>query len=142
MAEFNSLNDKAPFNMAINTLERLGEILTNIRRIEQEPLFTIEMKQEYKINLVKQFFIQASPLMFDHAPDRKAEIQQKVLVLEPKRAKVIQDGKRTNKERVIFSSEIDKQLNEILIEIQDVLQQGKFYMPPRKYAGHSVGDFG
>ena len=55
--------EQASFNMAVDTLRRLGEILREIKLISTDSELSNERKQETKINLVKQFFIQSTPLL-------------------------------------------------------------------------------
>jgi len=136
--------DKAPFNMAINTLERLGAILTDIRKVDQMIMLEPEQRQEIKVSLVKDFYIQASPLLLDHAKEKKKEIQEKVLSLTSSSLKRLININGIQQQRgvkLIYSEELDKKLNEILIEIQDVLQQGKYYMPPRRDLRKAVAEF-
>ena len=55
--------ESAVFNMALDTLKRLGIILSEIKGLAYKTDLTLEILQQIKIHLVKQFFIQASPLL-------------------------------------------------------------------------------
>ena len=46
-------DEKAPFNMAIATLERLSDILREINKLEQSYL-PLSIKQEHKVYLIHQ----------------------------------------------------------------------------------------
>ena len=145
MTEPYNPESKAPFNMAINTLERLGETLNQIRRIEQEFMIPEATRQEMKIGLVKQFFVQASPLLLDHAAEKKALIQERVMVLEPKRLpRLVSNGTGASVVRgtkVVYDFKLDQKLDALLIEIQDTLQEGRYYMPPRRNKGRAAAEF-
>ena len=79
---------KAPFNMAINTLERLGELLREINKIEQNIFLSLEQKQYYKVLAVKQFYIQASPLL---TKDQRNDIGGAILSLESTEKLLVQN---------------------------------------------------
>lgn len=126
----------APFNMAINTLERLGEIL---REIKQVSFFQTGESQRTKVFLVKQFFYQAVPLLKDNIV---SQYQRKILDLTPKEVKVVK--KYTNeliKSKPVWDSALENQLDEIIIEIQQELQKEKYFMPPRKDPARAATEF-
>ena len=56
-------NKKAVFNMAINTLQRLGDMLEEISKLTHETFLDQMTRQRMKVDLVKQFYVQATPLL-------------------------------------------------------------------------------
>ncbi len=119
------------FNMAISTLERLSKILDDIKIVSvQTPIDQNKSGtgQHIKIEYVKQFYIQAVPLLKE--PDEKS--------LKPKLDKIQpQYWKKTNPydNHVEYISKynykIECMLNNLLIEIQNCLQRDGFFMPPK-----------
>lgn len=111
----------APFNMAVATLMRLDAILRQMKDINFLYPPRTPQKQEAHIGLVKQFYINAVPLLKDKAPKWKEEILNFSVVNKNS----IKAGNQRNTE--IYSPEIEKRLNEVMIEIQLVIN--KFFMP-------------
>src|SRR3990167_778365 len=129
--EFTSQDVKAPFNMALNTLERLGSTLSKISATESDPLLPLGIRQAMKVILVRQFFIQATPLLTEEVVTKH---QSKVLELKPNSRqiiKVLSGGQHqiTNDTKDVFDWELNKKLDEILLEIQRELQKEKYFMP-------------
>lgn len=129
---------KAPFNMAINTLERLGEILTQIRKVSSDPFMPSADKQLMKVSLSRQFFIQASPLLNE---DVVKDYEEKLLSLKPQKAKITKNGKPTGQEKIIFNSDLDNTLDQFVLQIQRELQKERYFMPPKKDKGRAVAEF-
>lgn len=131
--EFNLMESKAPFNMALNTLERLGGILTKIREISSEPFLNPAIKQEMKVSLTKQFFLQSSPLL---SPEVVSTFEQQFLDFKPKELPIILKSSagqvRTNDMKVIFDWELERKLDKFLLDVQRELQKEKYFMPPKK----------
>ncbi len=127
--------ESAVFNMALDTLKRLGEILREIKGLNYKIEYNIHQIQQIKVGLVKQFFIQASPLL----PEKKVkEYQKEVLDLI---VPLIAITKR-NKAGIIgykqrYNQALDIRCNEILIELQLILQNEKYFMP----SAEEEGDF-
>lgn len=127
---------KAPFNMAIATLMSLRGTLDRIRDIEGRIDFSSEERQRIKIELVKRFFVDSAPLVFN------PEIIDKFkYILKLKPIKVIcvnrSNQKRTNK--IKYSYELNEKLDLCLLELQIELQKKKYYMPPTDDMGTIVG---
>lgn len=130
---------KAPFNMAINTLERLGNILVEIKQITNED-FSDSEKQKIKVNLVKQFFIQATPLL--KVEDVK-EKRREILKLSPKIIKQFRN--RVGDTPVpmgytnVYDIALENKLDGIIIDLQMLLQNGKYFMPSGSDPKYSWG---
>lgn len=133
--------DKAPFNMALNTLERIGGILTDIHKTAADTMLSPAEKQFIMISHAKNFFSQASPLLNDK------EVQsftKKILLLRPKQNTILRtkSGMVCKEEtQLIYDPDLDDKLFEFLIEVQGELQKLKFFMPPRKDLSRAVGSF-
>lgn len=140
--EFNLQETKAPFNMAISTLQRLDGILVEIRKVSADIFLPPSIKQATKVILVKEFFIQASPLLSTEIVSR---YESEVLALKPKALQIIKmvsgHNQRTNDTKEVYDGEIELKLDKILIQIQRELQKEKYFMPPKKDLGSTVGRF-
>lgn len=134
-------DEKAPFNSALDKLESLSLILKDIVRLESDPRISNAVKQEHKVRLVIQYYVNANPLLSTEAREKFKVI----LDLEPSSVKhIITNGSRTkdNGYLVKYNKELDKLLNGYLIELQNDLQdKGKYFMPPRRDKGKAVGQF-
>ena len=132
-------DSKAPFNMAIDTLERLGDILRDIKRIDQDIMLNFEQKQALKVASVQHFFMNATPLLEQEDKDK---FEEQVLSLKPKQLRIMTNsfGNATVFKGTSFGydPELDRTLNKLLIDIQTALQDGKFFMPPRKDLSRSI----
>ena len=129
---------KAPFNMAINTLERLGEILSRIRRLDEDPFFSRDTKQAIKTSLVIDFYVQSSPLL----KDTIVKDNKDILNLKPNSRQVINSiGRKTNRQKEVFDWDLEKKLNEYLIKIEKELQKEGYFMPPKKDKGRAAAEF-
>ena len=73
-------NKKAVFNMAINTLQRLGDMLEEISKLTHETFLDQMTRQRMKADLVKQFYVQATPLL---PKDKIENYSKKILTLKP-----------------------------------------------------------
>jgi len=130
---------KAPFNMALSTLEALRKILSDIKQISVDPYLTIETKQTLKIYLLKRFYVDSSPLLEDNIVEK----YKNILNIKPKEIPIIskENSQLTGKNKVIFDFELEVTLDKHLINLQQELQKEKYYMPPKKRAGLAVGEF-
>ncbi len=127
--EGNYDDSPAAFNMALDTLQRLGEILREIKMVSTNPGFSEELKQEMKIKLVKQFFIQATPLLDKKCVD---EHKETILNLRPLIVDVLDRSgltTRTVGKSIACSEEIELTLDRIMIDLQISLQKQKYFMP-------------
>jgi len=131
--------DAAPFNMALNTLERLGGILTDIHKTAADGTLSPAQRQFIMVSHIKHFFSQACPLL---EPKTVEMLSPKVLELNAGEISVnlTRNGTviRTEK-NLVFNQELEERLFNLLIEIQMELQKLKYFMPPRRDLGAAVG---
>jgi len=133
--------DKAPFNMAINTLERIGGILNDIHKTASDGNLSPEQKQFIMIPQVKHFFSQASPLL---NRENVELYKERIFKLTPQTITMVKTkggiSQKQNKV-LVYSEKLEKELHSLLIEIQLTLQDLKFFMPPRRDLSTVVGSF-
>lgn len=138
MAEGYKVDQAAPFNMAIATLMSLRQTLDMIRNIEGRIDYPPEERQRIKIELVKRFYVDSAPLLFDRKILDKfsyvLDLKPQIFICVDKRT-----GKRTKK--IKYSFELNKKMDIALLEIQRNLQDKKFFMPPSDDLGSIVGRF-
>ena len=132
MGENYSRETEAPFNMAIATLKRLDTILQQIRAMDFHFSQSSAEKQKSYISLVKQFYINAVPLLKEEDVE---EYKKEILGLDVKLKHTIISG--VQKQKYLYNVELEIRLNEILIELQQKLK--KFFMPKGKDPGGAVG---
>ena len=125
---------EAPFNMAVATLMRLDTILQQIRMMDF--LFQSDSadKQRAHIGLVKQFYLNAIPLL-DEADVKN--YKDEVLKLDVKCASRVKSGVQALK--YYYDKQVEIRLNEILIELQQKLK--KYFMPIGKDPRRAVTNF-
>ena len=128
-------DSKAPFNMAIATLLSLRNTLDHIRDIEGRIDYPPEERQRIKIELVKRFYVDSAPLIED---ENVIEGYKDVLDIEPQEIISVNRNNQKQKKKTIYSQELNKKLDNVLLKLQLELQKGKFYMPPRDDMG-SIG---
>ena len=136
--EFRTEESKAPFNMALSTLEAIRKILCHIEEVSISTNIQDDIKQKMKINLVKRFYVDSAPLL----DEKTVEKYKDILKLKPKTLKIISEGKLTKYEKVIYDFDLEIKLDNYLIELQIELQRKNYYMPPRRDLGSAVGSFG
>ncbi len=127
---------KAPFNMAIATLMSLRATLDAIRNIEARIDYPPEERQRIKIELVKRFYVDSSPLIFDDTILKK---YTSILDLKPIKFVCVNRNNQKQVRKIKYSFELNKQLDECLLKLQVELQKKKYYMPPRDDMGSAVG---
>jgi len=130
MAEgfFDKKQESAPFNMAIATLQRLSLILEKITDATSNPSFNSETKQYAKLGLVRSFFFNAVPLLKTEFVDKYRE---EIINMKMKRVEVFNQSSKPIAQRVVFDEELDRRLDQILIETQLKLQEEGYFMPPK-----------
>ena len=138
LEEFKLQDNAAPFNMALSTLESLRAILYDIKQIYKDPFIPDEMKQKLKINLVKRFYVDSSPLLPQEVVDKYKEILNIVPVMI---LMVNPWGNGSQLKRITYDEEMEQRLDDYLIKLQIELQKEKYYMPPRSNKGAVVGSF-
>ena len=129
---------KAPFNMAIDTLRRIGVILQEIGIVASDATLSPEERQSILVQKVKHFFFQSSPLLsqlvVDKYQDRVSKLQSKTITVAITRYGVI----KKKQTRLLYDAAIDLELNKLLLEIQRELQIEKYFMPPKKDLSRAV----
>ncbi len=121
---------EAPFNMAIATLKRLDEILVEIKTASSMTVLDPVISQSIKINLVRQFFLNAIPLLEEK--DIKRFRKTIFSLRETKRKKISNSAYGESKvgEMVsVYDYRMDLYLDNILVEVQLALQKNRFFMP-------------
>ena len=126
---------KAPFNMAIATLMSLRNTLDRIRDIEGRIDFPPEERQRIKVELVKRFYVDSSPLIFEDTLLKKYSY---ILDLEPNKVICVNNSTHKKTNRIKYSPELNKKLDASLLALQVELQKKKYYMPPKDDMG-SIG---
>lgn len=130
--------EKAPFNSALDLLERLSNILTHITKVKQNAFLDESGKQGFVLSLTKDYYIQSIPLLSMDARERLKSI----LELEQSLATVTNNGKPTPMKKKIYTDAVETKINQALIDIQmDLQDNGGYFMPPRRKLGKVVGDF-
>jgi len=134
--EFSYQESKAPFNMAIATLMSLRNTLDHIRDIEGRIDYPPEERQRIKIELVKRFFVDSCPLI------NNSEIInsfKSILQLRPIEIIAVNNFNSKQRKKIIYSYELNQQLDLHLLNLQVQLQKNKYFMPPSDDMGSMVG---
>lgn len=140
--EFSVQETKAPFNMAISTLERISGLLFKIREVSIDIMLRPEQKQEMKVQLTRQFFLQASPLLPESVVEKYIDRFNKLKVNSKTIIKTSGSSSfKTNDRKIIFDEDLDVELDLFSLAIQRELQKEKYFMPPKKDMGSTVGRF-
>ena len=126
MAEENQEQSRAPFNMALNTLERLGKILDQIKMISSITYLDKTIQQTAKLKLLKQFFIQSAPLL---PSDFVKKHTSKILNLKMIEKIIINNSSIPIGTKSFFDDNIEIQIDNYLINIQLSLQEEGYFMP-------------
>ncbi|MFA6201183.1 MAG: hypothetical protein WC679_12345 [Bacteroidales bacterium] len=138
MAEENRDDSKAPFNMAIDTLRRIGKILDEMAMVAADGLLSPAQKQFILVPKLQYFFFQASPLL---KPEIVDKFKDQVIRLRPNQTEVsITKGGITKKReiRLLYDPVLNDELNRLLIDIQRELQIEKYFMPPKKDLSRAI----
>lgn len=131
-------DEKAPFNSALDLLERLSNILTQITKVKQVPMLNKDLVQGYVLKLTKDYYIQSIPLLSETA---RKDLKP-ILDLEQKEMEIIIDKKLSGRKKTVYTKEVEDKINDTLIKIQMDLQDvGKYFMPPRRDRGRAVAEF-
>jgi len=127
--EYSYQETKAPFNMAIATLMSLRNTLDRIRDIEGRIDYPPEERQRIKIELVKRFFVDSSPLLSNKSGNIIDDFKN-ILDIKPIEIISINKSNQKQKKKVIYSYELNKTLDNHLLNLQVALQKNKYFMPP------------
>ena len=137
MAEGEYLQEsKAPFNMAIATLMSLRGTLDRIRDIEGRIDFPPEERQRIKVELVKRFYVDSSPLIFDKDTITSYRF---ILKLRPIEFICVNKGNQKRITKIKYCFDLNEKLDCCLLDLQIELQKKKYYMPPSDDMGSIVG---
>jgi len=112
---------EAPFNMAIATLMRLDSILQQISKLDFMFPFDSAEKQKSYLGLVKQFYINAIPLLKDE------DLNTYGTILEINLNKKISIKSGSQKINASYNPELELKLNKFLVDLQYKLK--KYFMP-------------
>jgi len=134
--EFSYQESKAPFNMAIATLMSLRNTLDRIRDIEGRIDYPPEERQRIKIELVKRFYVDSSPLINN---EKIINSYKKILELQPVQIIGINNSNLKQTKRIIYSYELNQELDLYLLNLQVQLQKNKYFMPPSDDMSSIVG---
>lgn len=129
----------APFNMAIATLMRLDEILKESKNL----IYLINdlgVRQETKIDLLRSFFLNSVPLLKPEEVDEFSWILELETLKREELIKNAGQNKPSGKLKPFFDKEIELKINKAFVSIQQRLQEGHYFMPPKKDAGRAVLD--
>lgn len=123
----------ASFNMAVDSLQRLGELLREIKMISAELNIEEGQRQICKIQLVKQFYIQSSPFLSDTA---NKKYENAVLHLQPKQIKMVKRSYNGISEnagyKFVYDGFLEFQLDRLVLDIsRDLQKEGKYLMPDK-----------
>lgn len=125
----------APFNMAIDSLMRLGEILRDIKVYSSRTDIPLEQRQAIKIGLVRQFFFQAVPLLKGSSDEFIKEYEDKVMSLNPMQRPLYERkmGGSTHfvGYKTVYNPMLENQLDKILMVVQQEMQKQNYFMPAK-----------
>ena len=120
MAEGEYLQEsKAPFNMAIATLMSLRGTLDRIRDIEGRIDFPPEERQRIKVELVKRFYVDSSPLIFDK---NTIDSYRFILKLRPIEFICVNKGNQKQIRKIKYCFDLNEKLDCCLLDLQIELQ--------------------
>jgi len=126
-------NESAPFNMAINCLMRIADMIKALGQVSAGfAMGEIHEGQNYlgiKYMLVRQLYIQAIPLLVQ--PEEK-EIQDMLNKIKlPKPINKSNSSGSDAKCVYPYSLDIENSLDNVVIAIQNALQKHGYFMPPK-----------
>lgn len=126
-------NQGAPFNSAIACLMRLDGILIDIKNLvlKTGKEFDKGFAQQRKYYLVRQFYVQATPLI-KNEDDRK-KIKEMLGKIKLEYSDGLNHGFPCKYPS--YSFQIENALDEIIITIEESLQRDGFYMPSKDDGG-------
>ena len=135
MGDEYSQDTKAPFNMAIATLYSLRSTLDHIRDVEANQDIPPVERQRIKIELVKTFYVDSSPLIMD---EKILGEYQYILKINPIQIISVNNSNQKQRVKTIYSLDLNEELNTCLLKLQVELQKKKYYMPPSEDMGSAV----
>lgn len=124
MSSDENSSERAAFNMALSSLERLNKMLIEIKQ------FSCMGNQRMKYQMVLQFHIQSTPLVKKTSgKDRMKELKDELRNLVPKRIRYVDRQGNTTRFEDVFSQDLDFKLDDVLEKIQNLLQDEGYFMP-------------
>ena len=130
--------ETAPFNAALNTLERITNLINligmyKLKAVEGDMTQGVAMHARWEA--LKQLFIQACPLLKD---ENEVKIKTVMDAVNKLPTKTIQNsGGAVIKQQQLYDPEIDKAIDAIEMQIENFLQAEGFFMPPKRDIGTS-----
>jgi len=118
-------NKEPAFNDALPTLTRVAVPLDEIRLLDYMYPPNSPEKQRAFIDLIKRFFILSTPLMKKKESDN---YKNEILNFQLKKSVFVRNG--IQKVKNVYDPKLDRRLNEILIELQQILR--KYFMPEKR----------
>ncbi len=120
------------FNAGIATLQRIDGVLNDIRKntLLTGIKFDIGRGQGHKYRLIKDLFLIASPLL---TSKQVTGIRKKINNLELKNKEALDCGNTIHVPA--FSNDVEKELDNIMIDIQLHLQEKGYIMPSKSEKG-------
>ena len=122
----------APFNMAIASLERVNSLLKEFKNLAvngisvdgiQYQMNSAEI-QLIKINLTRQLFIAAAPLL----PEKKRiELEKDIKKIKP----FLRQSPQSSMWTPEFKPDKDSEIDDGILKIVLALQKEKYFMPPK-----------
>lgn len=129
------------FNILLALLEKVNNILKRIAEVtvmgsHEGGDINSGQAQHIKSRLVRQLYIQSIPLIDpDKDKDWKKEIWKRILNIKLSYGKVIKNYKIVGRfER--FSEALEKELDDITMEIEEKLQTYKYFVPSKADPRH------
>jgi len=122
----------APFNMAIASLERVNSLLKEFKNLAvngisvdgiQYQMNSAEI-QLIKINLTRQLFIAAAPLLPEKA---RIDLRVNIKKLKP----FLRQSPQSSMWIPEFKPDKDSEIDEGILQIVLALQKEKYFMPPK-----------
>ena len=122
----------APFNMAIASLERVNGLLKEFKNLAVSGISVDKIQyqmnsaeiQLIKINLTRQLFIAAAPLLPEKA---RIELDAKIKSIKP----FLRQSPQSSVWTPEFKPTKDGEIDEGILQIVLALQKEKYFMPPK-----------
>ena len=133
--------DAAPFNMALDTLEKISNMLKTIANLSSE--LNDGKSQHLQLKWLKNLHQHCIPLYTDRTPEEWINSIHKILReinKDLKYGNFIKDERIVGKYEV-YDPLIEEQLDEVLISILEKLKKERYFMPPRSDARQGWKEF-
>lgn len=120
---------RAAFNMAVETLRRIADILREITEVSSttfSPGVNPGSAQYRKYNLIRELYQASTPLI--NNKKSKGIIKKRI---DEIKLKTNYDCRQYPHQTLIYDAGINYELDEIVTLIQETLQEEKYFMPPK-----------